>query len=137
MKKNPKRNVAIIILENNENCILLVRTKKFLNHWQPIGGGINESEPATNEVIREVYEETGLILNFDDVLEIIRVPYDFGAGIVYCYFGNKIVEDSMLKISYEEILEYKWFTLKEAKFLPKFKATERFINKLIELKKGD
>ncbi len=46
--KNPIRNVAVAGLLDEQGNILLVRTKRLPNHWQPIGGGIRpcDGSPA-------------------------------------------------------------------------------------------
>ena len=131
IKENPQRNVSIVTLRDKENHILLVRTKKLPDHWQPIGGGVDSGEQPIDAVLRELYEETDLKFNYSDLLKIIEVPYDFGDGTVYCYDTNRIITNDMLKIDITEIEEYKWFSLKEAKLLQMFSATRTFIDTLI------
>lgn len=127
---NSKRNVSIVVIKNNINEILLVRTKKLPKHWQPIGGGINDGEDAIDAAVRELYEETSLKINRSDLIKIIEVPYDFGIGVVHCYYYNKEI-DSDITANEFEIVQYKWFNIKDALELPMFNATKTFLNKLI------
>ncbi len=134
-KRNPKRNVVIVTLRNKDNLILMVRTKKLPNSWQPIGGGIDEGETPIDAIIRELYEETGIKISCNDLIEVTRVPYDFGEGTVYCYDTKTTFEEDLVKIEKEEIEEYRWFSLEEMTKLPMFKATASFIEYLMNKNK--
>ena len=52
---------ARIILENEAGEILLIR-RKDNGHWGLIAGGLEEGEDITSCIIREVREETGLVI---------------------------------------------------------------------------
>lgn len=131
-KDNPIRNVSIIALRDKDDNILLVRTKRLPNYWQPIGGGIEKGESPIETAVRELYDETKLLFNKDNFIKILEVPYDLGEGTIYCFDTNKIISNDILDIDMNQIEEYKWYTLKEAKQLPMFPATSSFISTLID-----
>lgn len=55
-----RKNAAIgIILNENRSKVLLVK-RQDIPFWVLPGGGIEDGENATDSVVREVFEETGL-----------------------------------------------------------------------------
>jgi len=132
-KENPIRDVVIIALKNNNNQILLVRTHKLPEKWQPIGGGIDKYEAPINAIIREVMEELKINLEKDKLEHIGIVPYDFGIGNIHCFNYKCIVDEKQLIIDESEILEYRWFSLKESLKLNVYNATKLFLKRLTTL----
>lgn len=127
MAKHPRRTVAVAILVDAANRILLVRTKRLPNHWQPIGGGVRASDDGPlGAVLREVAEETGLSLDRADVKYLITVPYDLGEGEVH-FFWARIGDPSVLVFDYGELEESRWLTLDQGSRLPMFPATQKCI----------
>ena len=57
-----KKTVAALVIKNNK--ILLVKRghKPFQNYWALPGGHINKKESAKKAIIREVKEETNLVI---------------------------------------------------------------------------
>jgi len=130
-KINKKRNVAIVGFLNSKKQILLVRTKRLPSKWQPVGGGIDNNETPITAIIREAKEETNITINTENLQEIVQLPYDYGEGTIYFY--TSVLDDNHnIKFNHSEILEHNWFSLSDAKRLPLFNATEKFINILIE-----
>ena len=129
-KANPKRNVAVIGLRNNSRKILLVRTRKLPDAWQPVGGGIKAVDTsAEGAVIREVKEEIGIDINPSSLNLKLTVPYDFGEGNIY-FFEATLQQGLQLSVDSTEILECRWFNLREAELLPAFPATKQFLKLL-------
>ena len=60
----PENNFAVSAYIENESSILLVKHKKQ-QAWVPIGGKIEPNETPAIAVVREVREETGLIVGTD------------------------------------------------------------------------
>jgi ADP-ribose pyrophosphatase YjhB (NUDIX family) len=131
-KENPIRSVSIIALRDKDNKILLVRTKRLPNYWQPVGGGIEKGETPIEAAVRELYDETKLLFEEKNFIKVMEVPYDLGEGTIYCFNTNIVISNEMLDIDMSQMEEYKWYTLNEAKQLPMFPATISFINYLID-----
>ena len=129
-KQNPERNVAIILLTNHDDRVLMVRSKKLPHKWQPVGGGIENTDASPEDaILREVSEETGLKLNRSSVNKITTVPYDFGEGTVHCYTA-KISSEAARNVTIDaaETEEHRWLTLDDALELPAFPATTKFLS---------
>jgi 8-oxo-dGTP pyrophosphatase MutT (NUDIX family) len=127
-----KRDVAIVALVSEKGEIFLVRTHSYPDKWQPLGGGVDdEDEDPRAAGIREVREEAGIELAYEDVKEIMQIPFDFGEGTVYC-FTTKVKPGEKLQIDQDEIAEGRWFYLSETKELPAYPATKAFLQELQE-----
>ena len=127
MQKHPYRNVSIIGLLNKDKEILLVRTSKLPNYWQPIGGGMEPFDESPLDTIkREVREEVNLILESDQIEELLRTSYDFGKGYIF-FFVASYFEMNKITFNKNEILEHKWISINEALNLEHLPATGFFL----------
>lgn len=126
--KNPVRNVAVAGLLDEQGNILLVRTKRLPNHWQPIGGGIKPRDASPAHTLqREIEEETGLALDVAGFKHAITVDYDFGEGKVHFYTCH-IARSSPLRMNEAELEAWKWYSVADALALDSFPATGKFLN---------
>lgn len=131
--RNPTRNVAVVGLLNDANRILLVRTSRLPNHWQPLGGGMEQGDSSPEDaLIREVREETGVELAYRDLKFELATNYDFGSGTVY-FFSLRLPSGVKLSFDAGEVLEWRWFTLDQALNLQVFPATRQFIDHLLRV----
>lgn len=128
-----ERNVVVVGLINDDGNILMVRTRRFPEHWQPIGGGMEKGEEPLESIKREVLEEVEINLNEEDFKHHITTNYDFGIGNVYFY--TALVPNN-LELSYnsEELVEWRWMTPNEVSGLQMFPATQKFIQHLLNKK---
>jgi dATP pyrophosphohydrolase len=89
-----------------------ISTDSSVPFWQPITGGIEENESSLEACMREVVEETGLIINEQDLIgwqRTIRVNTPTLNIKKSLFLG--IINDSEVIIS-EEHDEYKWVSPK-------------------------
>ncbi|MEK9157335.1 MAG: NUDIX hydrolase [Patescibacteria group bacterium] len=127
-----KRNVAVLGLINDREEILLVRTRKYPDYWQPIGGGIDEEDTdARAAIVREVYEEAGLRIDPKIMSEVVQTPFDFGEGTVF-FFTAPCFDDQKINIDEGEIVEAGWFAIQETEDIPVYPATKTFLGILRE-----
>jgi 8-oxo-dGTP pyrophosphatase MutT (NUDIX family) len=127
-----KRNVAVLGFINDREEVLLVRTRRYPDYWQPIGGGIDkEDRDARATTVREVYEEAGLRIDRETMSEVVQTPFDFGEGIVF-FFTAPFPNDQTMKTDEEEIAESKWFSIKDTENIPAYPATKTFLGILRE-----
>ena len=131
MIRNPVRNVAVVGLLRPDDRILLVRTKRLPNHWQPIGGGVKAHDRSAEEaLVRELREEVGISIDPCELRFELSTPYDFGEGTVV-FFTVRVPEDVALDFDETELAEWGWFSVDEALQLPSFPASQKFFEHLL------
>jgi 8-oxo-dGTP pyrophosphatase MutT (NUDIX family) len=108
-----------IFNSTGSNCtILLLRRSAseaaFPNLWEPPGGGVDLTDATVLDgVVREVFEETGLIVRkIDSILSERELPERFGRNWHKVDFLVE-VESGEVKIDPEEHSEWKWVGLDE------------------------
>ncbi len=121
-------NAGIVVL-NDDKRILLCERKDVKGAWQMPQGGIEEGENPVLAGLRELYEETGIKADAEDVLAETKdwLTYDFPEGLEvmrkYGFKGQKqkwiLVrftgkdEDINLSTVDEEFTHWKWATSEE------------------------
>lgn len=111
------QKIAAIILENDQyEFLLALRDNKswipFPNHWDLIGGHVEEGETPEEALIREYREELGLELNnYKFYKEFLCLKGDAFENIKYIYTGK-------INIPVEEINLY------EGQYVRYFKKEE-------------
>jgi 8-oxo-dGTP pyrophosphatase MutT (NUDIX family) len=129
-REHPNRNAAILIVINPENQLLLVRTRRLPNYWQPLGGGIDPDDlSAKDAAVREVKKEAGIEISPENIVHLRDAPYDFGTATVHSS-AARLKSERELSFDLAEIAEARWFTLADAMMLPKFPAMARTLRSL-------
>lgn len=127
-----------VLLKNSTGKYLLQRRSKEKYPdaqigWDIVGGRIIPGIPLLENLKREVKEETGMNLQKVDKLlsaqDILRTKDKHIVRITY--LGRAM---GKIKLDKEENTEYKWFSLKELKALPKKSLDMYFAEVLKELK---
>ena len=124
-REYPVRTVAVVIIVDHRERILLVRTKRLPHHWQPPGGGVKPSDVSPDAAaVREVYEEVGIKLASSKIRKFCETSYDFGAGVVH-FFIAPAPQEFDIKVNEAELAAWQWVSLEVALTLPMFPATEK------------
>jgi ADP-ribose pyrophosphatase YjhB (NUDIX family) len=133
---NNPRSTASIIIQNNDKILMAKRAwHPFKGYWDLIGGFVDYYETPEEAVIREVKEETGLIINDPKLIRIAKGIYtDYDTKqklsvidhqfILKDFTGNPIATD--------DVAEIKWFSKQDLPPMKKIAAFEN-IRSLIEL----
>jgi len=109
----PKAAVSAIIIEDDR--LLLIRRAKDPNKglWSFPGGGIELGETAAEACAREVFEETGLVVDVGSVAGVRDVIGRDGGGVSYHYvivnFRAKVVSGELIAGS--DAQEARWVSL--------------------------
>ncbi|MDP4586273.1 MAG: NUDIX domain-containing protein [Microbacteriaceae bacterium] len=125
------RETARVILQNSDRCFLLMHTH-FESHtglaprWITPGGGIDPGETPLEAAVRELHEETGLVVDPADLGELVeRVPgyWDWPDGERFHsyidHFFHLAVTDFELDTSgwteseHHDVIEMRWWTIDE------------------------
>ncbi|HZN76626.1 MAG TPA: NUDIX domain-containing protein [Micromonosporaceae bacterium] len=79
------RRAARVLLVNADDRVLLFRgfdpARPGQHYWFTVGGGLDGEEPAATGAVRELYEETGLLVTADQLgsavwHEVTRYPFE-------------------------------------------------------------
>lgn len=104
--------VVMTVIRNSEgNFLMQKRVAAKGGDWGVTGGHPKSGQSAIEGIITEVEEELGLIFSKDDFIE-----YDSGCDGKDCYKMYYVVKDidiNDIVIQEDELIEVKWFTMKE------------------------
>lgn len=111
--------VGCCFLHYQDKILLLHRqdSKAEGNHWGIPGGKLNKGEPLIDAILREVYEETGFVLDKNLIHYIgkvyIKVPnFDFEYHMVQ--YLEDIKNPGDVKINFNEHKGFTWVKPKDA-----------------------
>ncbi|GHH99354.1 NUDIX domain-containing protein [Neobacillus kokaensis] len=118
----PKQTVTVSgYILNEKKETLLVRTNWRSDTWELPGGGVDEGETLDQALIREIHEETGIMVNLFGVSGV----YSNGNTISIVFLGKAIggqpktseetKDVSFVKIDSTNVLNY----IKRGKFIPR------------------
>lgn len=105
-------NVGIGIITNQDKVLLIKRERgDFIGLWGLPGGKVEECEHIDSAIKREIKEELGLELKFNQLLgTATEIMHDKNStSILYCC---ELLMDEKQEISNPEF-EYKWFSKDE------------------------
>lgn len=96
----PLVGVGAIIV--HDACVLLVRrgTEPLKGHWTLPGGMLEIGEALTAGVVREVREETGLLVEPIELIELIDRIHREGSRVRYHY----VIADYLCRVTGGELL---------------------------------
>ena len=105
------RGVKIIVLK--ENKVLLVRLSYGHQSWSFPGGGVRHNETTKDAAMREIAEETGILIQTEDLKLVTQYDQqiEYKSDTVTCYLVR--VETDDFKIDNREVCEAGWFGVDE------------------------
>ena len=125
------RATARVLLINEQNQVFMLKTHfdpevGLPPRWLVPGGGIDADEDTLTAALRELYEETGLVVSPEDLGEPVLEAtgrWDWADGLNYHTYTDTIyelkVQDFKLDTSgftedeLRDVLEYRWWNLSE------------------------
>jgi 8-oxo-dGTP diphosphatase len=103
---------AVVINDNNE--ILVIKEKISTIGYKLPGGHIDNGEMISNAVVREVYEETGIKVNFDSIISLGHFyPHQFHKSNLYILCICKARTLTIDIKDTKEIVDAKWVDVNE------------------------
>lgn len=103
------------IIRRNDGKILVLKRSNKDDHkpgvWETVGGGMDKEESPQEALIREISEETGLLVNVGSPFNIFTFKKDTGefkVGMTFLceYVGGEVTLS-------DEHTEYRWIDPKE------------------------
>lgn len=125
--KQPKRPVSVLVLlhDNNGNVLLLERADKQ-GFWQSVTGSLEIGETPFQAALREVEEETGIILtpsqlrdwHYQTQYEIYEHwRYRYAEGVIHNtehWFSALIAQTTSVQLAKNEHVAFEWLPAKDA-----------------------
>lgn len=101
---------------NSNNEMLIQQRQPFKSGWSDmwditVGGSAVSGETSQTAVERELFEEIGLKINFQNIRPNLTVNFDVGFDDIYLI--EKEVDINGLKLQYEEVQRVKWASIDE------------------------
>ncbi|MDD1755488.1 MAG: NUDIX pyrophosphatase [Methanomassiliicoccales archaeon] len=117
--------------------LLLKRNARQGGFWQPLTGGVEDTETLQEALIREVREETG-------IKEVVRVVPDLLSHRFYAprpvhehAFGVEVRPGTRVKLDGKEHSDARWCTYNEAKGMLMFPSNRTALERLDSILRGE
>ncbi|RLG94532.1 hypothetical protein DRO29_06485 [Candidatus Bathyarchaeota archaeon] len=130
----PILSVAAVAIKDNKMLLVKRGAPPGEGLWSIPGGAVELGERLHDALKRELREETNLECEIIDLVNIAEVIIRDEEGKVRFHY---VILDYLVKITGGElrpgsdVLDAKWFDLKEAQNLPLTKTTRKLIKKLL------
>lgn len=102
-KTLPTKHVAVKTIINNKNGDILLVKPNYRAHWHIPGGGVDAGESPWDAAVRELSEETGIVVNGDN-LRIVDILHRSETDDMNIVFATDITaEAEKITIQPEEL----------------------------------
>ena len=125
--------VAKALVRSSEGlCLVLHRGNthpRFPGHIDFPGGEVEPKETPEAAVMREIQEETGLLIDPNKLKKLFAKQYQQTTHVL---FEAKLAEpDAKIALSWEH-KDYRWITPEELKSLPKFSGADSYYTDVVD-----
>jgi len=108
---NHTLGVGAVVIDDDK---LLVIKDRIWQKYKLPGGHIDDSENISNALKREVYEETGIEVEFESIISLGHFsPAQFGESNLYVVCRATALSKEINIIDDEEIMDAKWIDIQE------------------------
>ncbi len=131
----PEMEVAICLCEcKNKNLFLRRHPQKpYGGEWAAPGGKIEKGETPGKAVVREVFEETGIVIPEEQLISHGKYYIDTKEVQFIMYiFQAKLEEFPEIDLRLEEHIEFRWLPPAEALSLPLMFGADECLGKVYE-----
>ena len=96
-------NVSLVVITRNDGKILGVARFNDRNEFGFPGGKLEPNETFLDAAIREVYEETRVLV---DGLRVVHAGFSFDGNFVVTFFANSYDDSDIVEYTKEGIVEW-------------------------------
>ncbi|WP_068469736.1 NUDIX hydrolase [Candidatus Protochlamydia phocaeensis] len=116
----PRVEVASCYCTYQDNILLLRRhpAKSQGHTWGVPAGKLEQGEDSVSAIIREAFEEIGVVLRKEGLEEIITLYIRQQIDFVYHMFHYSFSQQPSIVLELREHDEFKWVTVEEALKMP-------------------
>ena len=108
--------IVIVFIKNDEDKFLIQKTSKEKGSVFATTGGLVSSGYTSDEtIVKEIEEELGLIINFNELKHIETIKREHAFQDTYYLEKNIDIKD--IKVQEEEVEYVKWLSIEEIKEL--------------------
>lgn len=103
--------VDIWVMNEKREVLLTLRSKEketAPNMWENTGGSVWAGEKLRQAAVRELYEETGIKIGEQQLIELTYTVYD---NVISHIFLVKLNWTPTIKLNLAEAIDYKWVHL--------------------------
>lgn len=128
--------VVHVCIFNSDGELLIQQRQSFKQGWPnkwdiTVGGSAISNDSSSSAAHRELYEELGLDLSFENLRPSLTIHFEEGFDDFYLI--NQDVKLDQLKLQYEEVQYVKWANLDEILVMIDNKEFIPYHKSLIEL----
>lgn len=129
--------IVIVFIKNDEDKFLIQKTSKQKGSvWATTGGLVSTGYTPDETIVKEIEEELGLVIDFNELKHICTEKREFSFQDVY--YLEKNIDIKETKVQEEEVEFVKWLSIDEIKELinkDKFRKGNIFgFNKILDIK---
>lgn len=102
--------VTLVVVNDKKEVLVTRRAKNKVSglQWEITGGGIQAGEPVRKAAVRELFEETGIKIEDNDLISLdVETKWPF----VCNSFVVKLNSSPVVKLQAEETIAYRWLDL--------------------------
>lgn len=105
----PQKMIVVkVIIKSDSGTVLLLKSS-YKKSWQFPGGGVNNSESPEAAAVREVHEETGLIISPSDLVIKGTIYKQDEEMLFIIYESKKLIHDNaLIKLQQSEVVDFKF-----------------------------
>lgn len=113
----------------------LLVTKDWLGsgQWNLPGGGLHHNEDKVDGALRELFEETGVVINSNNMTYIKSISVKNGMPTTLHFFHTKVDEKPEIRLQKFEILDYRWIDVKHIRSVNLNPASSAVVAALYEV----